>query len=110
MAFSWSIRLWVVFFLEFRAPPGFVPAGDLAAIVPRAAVGGRLPALEHAVVADDARHPQPVVGEDAAPPLRLRDAMPFQLPPALHRVLVAPDRERQHLAFLGEAFEPLDGN
>src|SRR5262249_26113494 len=58
----------------------------------------------------DARHRQAVVGEVSASALRLRRGMAFEIPPALHRLFIAPDRKRKDLAFVGKAGEALDGN
>src|SRR3970282_1646321 len=77
-------------------------------IVQCPAVGRRLPSVGHAVVADHARDAEPIVGENAGPALRLRKAMPLELAPAFDRLLIAPDRKRQHLALVCETFEPLD--
>src|SRR5262245_17796980 len=60
-----------------------------------------------AVVAHDGRHAQAVVAEYAAAAGRLRGAMLGVVAPARHRVLVAPERQRQHLAGIGDALEAL---
>ena len=72
------------------------------------AVGWRLLALEHAVVAYHCGNAQPVIGENAGTAARLREAVRFQAAPALDRILIPPERERQDLAVIREAGETLD--
>lgn len=55
-----------------------------------AAVGRRLGALAHAVVAQDAGNAQAVIGEYAVAAARLRQAVAFEAAPVFHRFLVAP--------------------
>src|SRR5215469_5969948 len=76
--------------------------------MPLAAVGRSLGALRHAVVTDDGRNAQSVIAEYLRSALGLRQAVPFDLPPLGDRRVVAPERQRQDLARIGQALEPLD--
>src|SRR4051812_9300912 len=71
-------------------------------------VGGRLGTVAAAIIAHDLRDPQPVGAEDALPPQSLGGAVRGPIAPGRHRSLVAPEGQRQELARLGEALEPLD--
>src|SRR5450759_4973232 len=86
------------------------PRPVLLPFVRCAAVGRRLGALAHAVVAQDAGDAQAVIGKHPVAAARLRQTVPLELAPALHRLLVAPVGKRQHLAFMGEAGKALDRN
>src|SRR5215467_10923061 len=66
--------------------------------------------LGHPVVADDPGHPQPIVLEYAAAASLLRNAMANMIAPPRDGVCVAPERQRQHLAGVGQALETLDRN
>src|SRR5579883_3083274 len=68
----------------------------------------RLRAVEHAVLSDDFDHGQPIIGEDLVPALALRPLMPIMLAPAPYRVGIAPEGQRENLAFGGEALKPFD--
>src|ERR1019366_9052717 len=70
----------------------------------------RLLALEHPVIAHHRRDAQPVVGNNAAAALELRLMMFFVLPPFNDCRFVAPERQRQNPAGLGQAGETLDRN
>src|SRR6476646_3627809 len=65
----------------------------------RPRVRWRLAALRHAIIAD---HTAAALGL-AAPVILL-------VAPVLHRILVAPERQRQELARIGERLKTLDGN
>src|SRR5258706_4263168 len=70
------------------------------------AVGGRLPASVHRVVAHHAGDAQPVGREDAAAALFLRFPVLLQVAPFRHARLVAPELQRHELARRGYALEP----
>ena len=53
-------------------------------------------------------HAQPVAGKHAAPSGALGGAVLVQGPPRLHRLFVAPERQRQQAAGIGQALEALD--
>src|SRR5687768_7994264 len=72
------------------------------------AVLGRLVAFLHAVVPDDVAYPQPVGAENATAPLALRLAVLLQVAPVAHRILVAPERERDEALRVRDALEALD--
>src|SRR5216683_4913899 len=76
--------------------------------VRRAAVFRGFLAFAHAVVADYARNPQTIVSEHLRAPANLRFTVAAEVAPAPHRVLVAPERERQELALVRKARETLD--
>src|SRR5215510_6445786 len=90
-----------------RGPRGGIPAAARRGLglrrVRLAAVLRRFPALLHSIVAQHARHAQAVVGENASAAFRLRRAVALEIAPALDRLLVAPERERQELGLVGEA-------
>src|SRR5687767_2465347 len=72
------------------------------------AVLRRLVTLLHAVVPDDVAYPQPVGAENATAPLALRLAVLLQVAPVAHRILVAPERERDEALRVRDALEALD--
>src|SRR5258705_8560719 len=76
-------------------------------VVARAAVLRRLRPVVHAIVPDDARDPQPVVGEQLTAPLSLRRPMGLEIAPLDEGGLVAEVGEREDLARLREALEAL---
>src|SRR5712691_7997307 len=88
--------------------PGAPQASCRLDRVRRAAVLRGFFAFAHAVVADYARNPQTIVGEHLRAPASLRGAVAAEVAPALHRVLVAPERERQELVLVRKARETLD--
>src|SRR5262245_53478537 len=69
-----------------------------------------LPPLGHAVVADDPGDPQAIVLEYAAAASLLRSAMTIVIAPPREGFFIAPERQRQHFAGIGQALEPLNGN
>ena len=73
-----------------------------------AVVGGFLARI-HAVVPQDGRDAQAVVGEQLAPAAALCRPVGLNAPPGGHRLFVAPEGEGQDLAGLAETLEPLDG-
>ena len=73
-----------------------------------AAVVRDLGAIGHAVVSDDARDAQAVVGENAGASSSLGRAVRMQVAPRRDRGLIAPERQRQELAGLAQAFETFD--
>ena len=75
-----------------------------------AAIGGRLVACVHAVVAHHTGDADAVVGKHFAASLRLRYAMAFDIAPGLHCRLVAPERDRHKFAGCGDTFKTLDGD
>src|SRR3954451_498874 len=79
-----------------------------SAVVDGAGIRRRLLALGHAVIAGNLGHAQPVVLEHRAAADGLGRAVLAQAAPLGQRRLVAPDRQRQDLAGLGQALEPLD--
>ena len=74
------------------------------------AVRRRLLAIIHTVVTHYCSYPKPVVLEDPASSFGLRGPVHLKLPPLLDRLFVPPERERQYLSRLGDAFKPLDGD
>src|SRR5882757_8607156 len=80
----------------------------LERVVSGAAVLWRLHALVHAVIADHAGDAQPVVFENPRAALALGLAMAGHIAPGLDGGFVAKERQRQDLALLGQALEPLD--
>lgn len=70
----------------------------------------RLHPFVHAVVAHDRGDAQAVMGENAGTPSPLRRPVGGIRAPGAHRLLVAPEREQEQFAGLGEALEPLDRN
>src|SRR5262245_45656355 len=78
--------------------------------VKRLAVSGNLLALEHPVVADDARDPQAIVLEDTGSPPGLRTPVLLERAPLCHGSLVPKERQRENLARLVQALEPFDGD
>src|ERR1700731_581681 len=80
----------------------------LVRVVRGPAVLWRLRAIGHAVVPDDAGNTQPVIIENPGTPLGLGFAMLGNVAPCREGLLVAEERQRQDLAFLGQAFEPFD--
>src|SRR5487761_2344878 len=68
------------------------PRRGRLAFVRLAAVGRRLGALAHAVVAQDAGHAQAVIGKHAVAAARLRQTVAFEAAPVFYRFLVAPVR------------------
>src|SRR5713101_137519 len=89
-----------------------VPAGARRPLplvrVSRAAVFRGLFAFSHAVVTHHGRDAQAVIGKDTRAPANLRGAVAAEVAPAPHRLLVAPERERQDLVLVREAREALD--
>src|SRR5687768_17343033 len=79
-------------------------------IMPSYLIQGRLPSVVRTVVAHYFRNAQPVVGEHTALAGGLRFAMLEMPPPSADRFVVAPELQRQQLALLIQAFEPLDRN
>src|SRR5262249_43541743 len=79
-------------------------------LVRGARVGWGLSAFGHAVVAHNRGDPQPVVGEHAAAALGLAGAVLLLIAPTRHRLLAAPERQRQKLAGVAQALEALDRN
>src|SRR6476620_1935496 len=71
-------------------------------------VPGRLVAKILAIVAQDMRDAQPIVGEDLAPAARLRGPVAGQGAPCPNAILVAEEGERQQLSRIGERLEALD--
>src|SRR5882757_927364 len=80
----------------------------LVRVVRGAAVLWRLRAVFHAVVPDDAGNTQPVIIENPGTPPGLGLAMLGNIPPCRDRLFVTEERQRQNLAFLGQALEPFD--
>ena len=74
------------------------------------AVGWCLGAVVHAVVADHAGDAQAVVSKVGFSSAGLCPTMSFELSPADDCLLVAPKRQRQDLAGLGQTFEAFDRN
>src|SRR5688572_4601727 len=74
----------------------------------RNAVGGRLRALIHGVVADHAGDAQAVGGDDSGAALLLRLTVLLQRPPLAHAFIVLPELQREELALRGDAFESLE--
>src|ERR1700761_3185486 len=74
----------------------------------RATVLRRLRALVHAVVADHAGYADPIIVEDLRAASGLAAAMLGNVAPCLDRRFIAVERQRQELAFLGQALEPFD--
>src|ERR1043166_8763147 len=79
-------------------------------VMERPRIRRRLVAFGHAVIADHGCNAQPVIGEHTAAALGLAAPVIFLVAPTLHRILVAPERQRQELARVGERLETLDGN
>src|SRR5690348_16677303 len=84
------------------------PAGSFAQFGPPSTkpmnltgVRRNLGPVVHAIIATDLSDPKPVVLEDAVAALRLRLPMVRVRPPALHRLLVPPERQREDLARIG---------
>jgi hypothetical protein len=73
-----------------------------------AAIGRRLVAFEHAVIADDAGDPQAIIGEDAAAAGLLGCPVRLEIAPLLHRRLVSEKGERQQFAAGRQALETFD--
>ena len=93
------------------ASRGTAPAVDGARASRAASASRPAPArARSAVVAQHLRHAQPVVGKVLLAPGALRAAVRLELAPAPHRLLVAPERQRQDLARLRQALEALDGD
>src|SRR3990172_8409523 len=61
------------------------------------------------VVAHHLGDAQPVIGKNAGAAFRLRLAVLLQVAPAAHRLLVAPERERDEFRRVVQALEALDG-
>jgi hypothetical protein len=57
---------------------------------------------------DNGSNAKPVIGKDLAPPGCLSPAMVLSLAPSGDGCLIAEEREREDLAGLGQALEPLD--
>src|SRR5229473_2942375 len=64
--------------------------------------------IVHAVIADHAGNAQPVVLENRRPALALAFAMLSHVAPCRNGGFVPEERQRQDLAFFGQAFEPFD--
>src|SRR4051794_20796464 len=80
----------------------------LVRVVHRAAVVWCLLAIIHAVVADDAGDTQMIVGKNVCAALGLGTPVLHRVAPGRNGRVVAPERQRQDLALLGQALEPLD--
>src|SRR5450631_746577 len=80
----------------------------LVRVVRGPAVLWRLCAIRHAVVPHDTSDAQPVIIENPGTPLGLGFAMLGNVAPCRDGLLVAEERQRQDLAFLGQAFKPFD--
>src|SRR5712691_831210 len=87
--------------------PGAPQASCRLDRVRRATVFRGFFAFAHAVVADYARNPQTIVSEHLRAPASLRFTVAAEGAPAPHRVLVAPERERQELVLVRKAREAL---
>jgi hypothetical protein len=68
----------------------------------------RLRAFVHAVIAHHGGNTDLVIAKDPVVPRALRSVMLLLLAPAGDRLLIAPKRQRQDLAVLAQAPEPLD--
>src|SRR3954453_20267477 len=79
-------------------------------VMERPRIRWRLAAFRHAIIADHGCNAQPVIGEHTAAALGLAAPVILLVAPTLHRILVAPERQRQELAWVGERLETLDGN
>src|SRR4051812_21105449 len=79
-------------------------------VMERPRIGWRLAAFRQAIIADHGCNAQPVIGEYTAAALGLAVPVILLVAPALHGILVAPERQRQELARVGERLETLDGN
>src|SRR5450631_4746154 len=80
----------------------------LVRVVRDPAVLWRLRAFCHAIVPDNAGDAQPVIIENPGTPFGLGFAMLGNVAPCRDGLLVAEERQRQDLAFLGQAFKPFD--
>src|SRR2546430_15975617 len=80
----------------------------LVRLVNGAAVPGRLRPVVHAIVTDHPGNAQPIIPEDFRAALALGLAVLRNIAPRGNRGLVAEERQRQDLAFFGQALEPLD--
>src|SRR3981081_4032900 len=97
-------------------PPCFYLLGDdiraprrtLAGVVNGETILGCLLALIHAVVTNDAGNTKPVVFEDLGSPLGLTFAVLSHIAPRRNGGFTAEQRQRQDLAFLGQALETFD--
>src|SRR5262249_3976210 len=90
-----------------------LPHGPLevpAVRVKLSTVAGHFGAVVHGVIAQDAGDADPVVREHLAASQSLGHPVLFLLPPGVDGLFVAPERQRQQLARLIEAFEALDRN
>src|ERR1051326_7614730 len=68
----------------------------------------RLGAVVHAVVPQDRSDAQAIIAEYPGPAFSLRCPMLLVRAPTLDRSGITPERQRQDLAFVGQALEPLD--
>src|SRR5438132_1883199 len=91
---------------EAARSPGARPLDGVG----RAAVLRGFVPVGHAVVANNARDAQAVIGKHARAPERLRLAVARKVAPAPHCFLVAPERKGQQLALVGKAREALYGD
>src|ERR1700753_835958 len=74
----------------------------------RAAVLWSLFALKQAIIANHSRDAQPIILKNLLPPTRLGHTMLIHLPPLLHSLLIAPERQRQNLARCAQALKALN--
>src|ERR1700677_2168317 len=82
--------------------------GSTGSAVRGAAVAWRCGSVVHAVVADHAGDPQPIFGARLGSATDLGAAMRLEIAPRFERGFIAKERQREDLAGLGQALEPLD--
>src|SRR5258706_4394253 len=102
---AWSLP---VFLLSSSCNDNRRARAVLVRVVRGPAVLWCLRAICHAVVPDDTGNTQPVIVEDRGTPFGLGLAMLGNVAPCRDGLFVTEERQRQNLAFLGQAFEPFD--
>src|SRR4029078_9489822 len=88
---------------QFKGGPAELPSRVMEC--PR--IRWRLAAFRHAIITDHGWHAQPIIGKHTAAALGLALPVILLVAPDLHRILVAPERQRQKLARVGERLEAL---
>jgi hypothetical protein len=73
-----------------------------------ATIARRLRAILHPIISDDRSDTKPVVGEHLAPSGSLGATMFLDIAPRRDSFLIPEERQREDLARLGQALEPLD--
>src|SRR5688572_32244834 len=82
-----------------------IPLPPSSTLFPYTTLFRSLGALRHPVIAHHRSNPQPVIRKNAAAASRLAFAVMNLIAPARDGVLVAPERQRQELAGIGQRSE-----